>query len=112
MANAVDEAQIERLAPRPEGAGEQLAILALELAGAAIAYERLEGIVNLELDGLQALDVLRLFRLERVEDRLVLAGGMDAALDTDLFHCLDQTDTGHTDTHRSDDHACPSLGAL
>ena len=43
---------------------------------------------------LPELGLLGLLRLERIEERLVLAGGIDASLDTELLHGADETEAG------------------
>ena len=43
---------------------------------------------------LPELGLLGLLRLERIEERLVLAGGIDAPLDTELLHGADETEAG------------------
>ena len=53
-----------------------------------------EDLVDLELQFLQAGDVLRLFGLEGIKQRLVLARGVDAALDADLVDQAGEAETG------------------
>src|SRR5947209_2494952 len=83
LAQAVDQAELEHAAPRPELAGEKLALLALELAGAALAHPVLEAVVYLGLQPLQPRDIVPVLLAKRVEHRFLLAGGVDAALDAE-----------------------------
>src|SRR5690606_16952427 len=84
VAEPVDQAELEALLRRPEHAGEKVRVVG-ELRAAPFLHHVDEGLVDFELQLLQPLDVLWLFRLERVEDRLVLASRVDAALDADLL---------------------------
>ena len=56
---------------RPVFAGEQVVFAAVELAAAPRLHQLDEALVDSSLDRLQALDVLRVFRQERIEHRLV-----------------------------------------
>src|SRR5262249_27687047 len=103
MADAVDEAEVERLAAGPEGAGKEFRLLCLERAGAAIADQGLESLVNVELNRLEPLDIFGLFRLKGIENGFVLAGGVDTALDAELRHRLDETEARGKHADRSDD---------
>ncbi len=52
---------------------------------------------------LDALDVLGLFGEEGIEGRLVLAGGVDAALDAELAERFDEAEAGKDDADGADD---------
>src|SRR5512142_60215 len=65
LAQAVDQAELEPALGRPELAGEEQGIVALEPAGAALAHPVLEAVVDLGLQPLQALDILRILLAER-----------------------------------------------
>ncbi len=79
MADVVGEAGVDPGLPDPNLAGEEV------VAGEPCAPARLhlgdEVVVNLRLEPLQPRDVLRPLGAERVEQALVLAGGVDPALD-------------------------------
>src|SRR5580698_8780930 len=49
LTQAVDQAELQPVPGRPEFAGEQQRIVALELAGAALAHPALEAVVDLGL---------------------------------------------------------------
>jgi hypothetical protein len=57
----------------PVFAGEQIALLTLQSRAAAAFHKRDEGVMNLALDRFQPRNVIRVFRQERIELRLVLA---------------------------------------
>src|SRR5690606_4204388 len=56
-----------------------------------------------ELQGFQVLDLLFALRLERIEDRLVAAGGIDAPLDADLLEHFREAETARDDADGADD---------
>src|SRR5579885_664650 len=88
IADAIGEAEADRGLRSPKFSREQQRVLALEAAGTPFLHQRDEMRVDILLDGLQALDVFRLFRLEGIEHHLALARGVDAALDAELLHQL------------------------
>ena len=85
IADAVGKAERDGLFARPEGAGEQVRVVG-QRGTAALLDQVDEGGVDVLLDRAQAGDVLLALRAERIEHRLALAGGMDAALDADALH--------------------------
>src|SRR5690349_11785959 len=60
LAQTVDQPQLQTSAAGPELAAEQRGVVALELAGAALAHPILEAVMDLGLQAMQALDILRL----------------------------------------------------
>ena len=89
---------------RPELSGEDLGVLVLgEHLAAARPDDLDEVVVHFLLDRAQPRHVLRLLRLERVEDHLGLAGRVDAALHPDLAHRVDEAEAGGDDADRADD---------
>ena len=71
-----------------------------------VAHQRLEILVDVALQSSEALDVFGLFGLEGIENRLVLARGMDAALDAELGDRLDEAEARRDDADRADDRTC------
>ena len=61
---------------------------ALQPAAPALFDQRDEDAVDLALKRFHARDVFRVFRQERIQHRLVLAGGIEPALDADPFDQL------------------------
>src|ERR1700732_3953701 len=86
ITDAVDEAEILRLATGPILAVEQVGFRAGERGAAAALDERDEALMDVLLDCLEMRHVLGLLRLERVEHTLALAGGVDAPLDAEPLH--------------------------
>src|SRR5258707_8516512 len=83
LAEPVDQSQFEATPAGPELAAEQQRVVALELAGTALAHPVLEAVMDLGLQAVEALDVLGLLRAEGVEHRLALARRMQAAFDAE-----------------------------
>ena len=81
IAEAVDEAAHAGGLAGPEGAGEELAVDVVEAGAPAGLHVLDEETVEVELERLQAGDVLGLLGQEGVEDRLVVARGVEAPLD-------------------------------
>src|SRR5690606_22101021 len=96
--------QAERVAALagPEEPGEKVVVLG-KLCPAALLHKGDEGLVYLFLERLQALDILFLFRLERIEDGLVAAGGMDPALHADLLDEFLEAEPGGDNADRAHD---------
>src|SRR5829696_1375423 len=103
IAEAVDEAELERLGAGPDRAGEERVPLALEPPGPAALDERHEHRVDLRLDAFEAGDVLRPFRAERVEHRLAGPGRMEAALDAEAVQELVEAEPRRDDADRADE---------
>src|SRR5215217_1355993 len=103
IAEAVDEAEFERLGTGPDRAGEERLPVALEPPAPAALDERHEHRVDLRLDALEARDVLRPFRAERVEHRLAGPGGMEAALDAEAVEQLVEAEPRRYDADRADE---------
>ena len=59
--------------------------------------------MHFALQRLEMGGVARVFGLEGIEHRLALAGGVDAALDADLFDQASEAKTGGDDADRADD---------
>ncbi len=68
VAEAIDEAEFQAACAAPEQAGKDRRIVS-QLTGATLAHHGDEDLVDFELQALQVLDILFLFRLERIEDR-------------------------------------------
>jgi len=83
LAQPVDQAHLEAALGGPEFTREQRRVGALQAGAAALAHPVLEAVVDLDLQARQALDVVGLLRAKRIEHRLALARGMDAALDAE-----------------------------
>ena len=77
--------------------------LPCSLAAAAFLDQRDEVLVDVLLDRLDALHVLRLLRQERIEHHLALAGGVEPALDAELFHQLGEAERAADHADRADD---------
>src|SRR4051812_871031 len=103
IAEAVDEAEPLRLGAGPDRAGEERVPIAFEPPGPAALDERHEHRVDLRLDALEARDVLRPFRAERVEHRLAGACGMEAALDAEAVEQLVEAEACRDDADRADE---------
>ena len=76
---------------------------ALEPRSAALLHELDEAVVDFLLHHLEAFNVVGLFRQERIEHRLVLAGGIEPALDAELVHQLGKTEGAADHADRADD---------
>src|SRR5690606_41061039 len=96
-----DKAELDPFPGCPEQAGEQVRIV-LQLGGAALLDQVDEGLVDLQLNGLEAFDVFLLLRLEGIEQRLVLPGRMYAPLDADLLQKLGESEGCGYDTEGDD----------
>ena len=83
FADAVDEPALDRHSAGQDLAGEQGLVGRVDLAGAAAAHVLLEGAVDILLQPAQSRDIGRIFGQERVEQRLVRPGGVQAALDAE-----------------------------
>src|SRR4029079_15099927 len=105
MPDAVDETESHGLTAGPEGAGEKLGFVAAQFAAAAAAHQRLEILMHVALQVLQALDVFRLLGLEGVEHRLRFARGVHAPLDAELLDRVDKAEARGDDANRADDRA-------
>ncbi len=100
IAQAVDQTELQCLFAGPDQTREQLRMpLDLEPVAAPFFHAVDELLVGGIQHLLPELGLLGLLRLERIEERLVLAGGIDAPLDTELLHGADETEAGrrHTD---------------
>src|SRR5262249_35502009 len=98
VAEAIGKAELDRSSPGPIFAREQVGFGARQPGTTALLHQRDEIVVNFALDRLEPLHVLRFLRQERIEHRLALARGVEAALDADL---LDQPG----EAERAADHA-------
>src|SRR5215211_6778884 len=103
VAEPVDEAEIERLRPDPEGAGEEIVVGIVELFAPAVTDEADEHIVDLALESLQAHHIFRILGPERIEHRLALAGGMHPPLDADALDQFMEAEARGNDADRADD---------
>ena len=61
-----------------------------------------EDLVDLQLQGLQVVDIALLFRLEGIQDHLVFARRIDAAFDADLLQKLGETEAAGDHADRAD----------
>src|SRR5581483_3470097 len=105
LAQPVDQAELERAPAEPGLAAEQLGLVGLQLGAAARAHQRFEVLVDLGLQPLQALDILRPLRREAVEQRLALARGVEPALDAELLDRAIEAEPGADHADRADDRA-------
>ena len=83
LAQPVDQAHLQPALGRPEFAGEQRRIVALEPRAAALAHPVLEAVMDLDLQALQAFDILGVFGTKGIEHPLALARCVDAPLDAE-----------------------------
>src|SRR5262249_13321843 len=81
VADAVGKAELDRLAAGPVFTGEQGFFWTLEPRAAAALHQADKVLVDVPLQRLEPLHVLRVLRQERVEHSLVLAGNIEPAID-------------------------------
>src|SRR5262245_25591805 len=81
VTDAVSKAELDRLAAGPVFAGEQSSFGALEPRTSAALHEINEVLMDVALQRLEPLDVLRILRKEWIEHGLVLAGNIKPAFD-------------------------------
>src|SRR5690606_26191897 len=103
MTDPVRDAVRDRLLAHPDLAGEE--VVSPEPRPAPATDMRDEVAMDLGLDALQPRHVLGALRPERIEQALVLAGGMDAALDAVPRDEIVQAERGMDDPDRADDRA-------
>jgi hypothetical protein len=95
MADAVDEAKVNRLGTHPDIGVEEVGV---GQAGAAPGPDVVdEGRVDRGLDGFQAVDVFGLLRQEGVGKAFGAAGGDDAAFDALAGHEFGEAEGGEDD---------------
>src|SRR5262249_49848481 len=99
VADAIGEPERNGSLAGPVFAGEQSFFRTVQSGSAALLNEADEAFVNLALYGLEPFDVVRIFGQERIEHGLALAGSVEPALDTELFHQLGEAErtTDHSD---------------
>src|SRR5262249_58243223 len=83
--------------------GEQGFFWTLEPRAAAAFHEADEVLVDVPLQRLEPLHVLRVLRQERVEHSLVLARNIEPAIDAELLHQLGKAERGADDPDGADD---------
>ena len=83
FADAVDQTALCRHVPGQHVAVEQAFVGAIDLAGAAPTHMLLERPVDVLLQTAQSLDIGRVRGQERIEQRFVRAGGIEAPLDAE-----------------------------
>src|SRR5262249_19103857 len=83
IADAISRSIRHGLRAHPILSREQGFFRARELVAAARLDERDEALVNLRLNGLEPINVLRVFWQERIERRFIFAGGVDAPFDSE-----------------------------
>src|SRR5262245_20633326 len=103
VADRVGKAELDRLAAGPVFAGEHGFFRAFEARPAAALDEIDETLVDLALHRLEPLDVLRLLRQERVEHSLMITGGVEPALDTELVDELGKAERAADHADGADD---------
>src|SRR5690606_3430350 len=101
--DTVDEAEFERLPPRPEGPREKLVLRSCQSRAPALLDEGYEGFMDVLLQRAQTRDVLGLLGLERIENRLVRTRGVDAAIDAELLDGLVEAEACRDDADRAHD---------
>src|SRR5690606_34131896 len=99
----IDQPKLQRLFAGPDQPGEQLGMLVcLE----TITTPLLHTVDELTMSGIEhgfpEAGFLFLLRLERIEECLVLTRGVDATLDPQLLHGLDETEAGRSDSDGTD----------
>ena len=103
MMDAVDEAELQRLAPRPESAAEELGFIPLEALTAAIADQVHEILVEVYVDGGEMFHVGIFLVEEGIEHAFVNAGGVQAAFHTHALKQALETDSRTDDPDGADD---------
>ena len=100
----IDQAEFAALAGRSRYSPENKVVFtAVELAAAARLHQIDEARVDFPLDRLEPRHVLGLLRQERIEHRLVLAGGVEPPLDADLLDQLGEAERAADHADRTDD---------
>src|SRR5262249_27666529 len=102
VADAVDEALLERAPTGEDVAVEELVLAAAELCAAARAHQLLEAVVHVPLHARQALDAARILGEEGVEQRLALAGGIEPALHAEPLQDVAEAEGGADDADRAE----------
>lgn len=102
LSGSVDEAQRLGLRRGPERARKDDRVVG-ELVGPAFLDERDELRVKIVEDGLQALNVFRVFRFKRIKERLVFARRVDAAFDAEARNGFVKAETAGNDADGADD---------
>src|SRR4029453_10998070 len=97
------KSQLDRFPRRPEFARKQVGVGSVQPRPAALLYQRNEIFMDILLDRLQPLYVLGLLRKERIEHRLLVAGGIEPPLDAALLHQPVKAERGADHTNRADD---------
>ena len=95
------KSKLQRLPAGPELAGEQVVASACDPRAPAFLHERDEVLVDDLLNFLEPRHLVGVFRLERVELELVLASGIDAALDPDLADEVREAEARRHDADRA-----------
>src|SRR5262249_23830981 len=103
ITDAVGKAELDRLASGPVFTREQGFFWTLEPRAAAAFHEADEVLVDVPLQRLEPLHVVRVFRQERVEHGLVLAGNIEPTIDAELLHQLAKPERGADDPDGADD---------
>src|SRR4029450_11336838 len=85
FADCISKPKLDRRAAGPVLAGEQVSLGTCETGPTALLHQRDEVIMDLTLDQPEPLDLISLFRQERIEHRLALARRIDAALDAEFL---------------------------
>src|SRR6195256_3123624 len=97
VTDAVGDGELDRLAPGPKLAGEQVIFGTNEAGAAALLHQRNKILVNVPLHRLEPVHVVRLFRQERVEHGLALARSVEPPLDSKLLHQVDEAEGAAAD---------------
>src|SRR5690606_7593463 len=103
LTQGVGKTELDCLGAGPELAAEQLVLRRLQALAAAVAHHLFEDLVEIILQRLDARHVVRILRAEGIENRLALAGGVDAPLDAELFHQPREAKALGDDADRADD---------
>src|SRR5207245_2666406 len=103
ISDAIRKTELGCLAAGPVFAGEQGLFGTLEPRSAAALDQRDELLVDFLLQRLEAVDVLRILRKERIEHGLVLAGNIKPALYSEFVHQLGKAEGTPDDSDRADD---------
>src|SRR5262249_48184550 len=103
IADTVDQPLFQRLSARQDVAAEQRLVSGVDLPGAAVFDMVLEGGVDVLLQDREPLDIAVLLGEERVEQRFVFAGGMQAALDADAVDQPGKAETTADDADGAED---------
>src|SRR5262249_53467791 len=101
--HAIGKAELDRLAAGPVLAGEQGFFWTLEPRSSTALHQFDKSLMDVALQRLQTLDVLRILREERVEHGFVLTGSIKPAFDSELVHELGKAERAADDTDRADD---------